>query len=64
MTVKAVAILMDRRALRSGSLMVFRLSGKAVVVLRGRPAQGAQQHHDKRRQRQAEEPPGRAANVS
>ncbi|MGO9018546.1 MAG: hypothetical protein ACLQVJ_09385 [Syntrophobacteraceae bacterium] len=62
-TVKAVAVLMDRRALRSRFLMGLRLSSEAVAVLRGRCAQGAQQHHEKRRQRHAQEVSRRATKV-
>jgi hypothetical protein len=64
MTVKAVAVLMDRRALRSSSLMGLFLSSEAAAVLRGQSARGAQQHHDKRRQRHAQEVSRRATNVS
>ncbi|MFZ0942264.1 MAG: hypothetical protein WB930_09875 [Syntrophobacteraceae bacterium] len=64
MTHKAVAVLIDRRALRSRSLLGLLLSSEAVASLRGRRARGAQQHHGKRRQRHAQEASRRATNVS
>ncbi|MGA3116841.1 MAG: hypothetical protein ABSF90_20665 [Syntrophobacteraceae bacterium] len=62
-TVKAVAVLMDRRALHSRSLMGLLLSCEAVAILRGRRARGAQQYHGKPRQQHAQEASQRATNV-